>query len=343
VELLLFKIFRQTGATAQDMDCAPLDTKSGAVRKIYDVWSDDRNARSFFYDIYRSIDCHYKPSPVSNNQVIFNRKNDKTYIFNKPLDASEESAVLDLSRSVGRIVLRVNGGYVQLGTGFVIKDGLVATNCHVIDRNKLIQKRNGAWELIPSQELYIDFGENINEFTGSMMFEIKGIKAYSDTEGLDVVLLSVDTKSKVGSLALPVGVELGDQGTPTAPEAMVLVGDPDLKNPGNLEPNTYGPYQGLGYAKFIVLGAVTGWDDDHNFRTLFHIGSTMTGQSGSVIVDRSTMKVVGIHNCCESGEVDRPGPPNYMDCAKIFPNAETNQGIAITSILKDDKLAPFLR
>jgi S1-C subfamily serine protease len=180
--------------------------------------------------------------------------------------------VQPLLLSVGRI----NKGIAHVGTGFLIADGLLATNRHV-----LAALTSGSEVLRPGAARVV-FSLELNATTPSKdVVPIDGVAAIHPT--LDMVLLRV---SAPGRPAVTVAPAAAADDSP-----VVVLGFPG-KDPVN-NPLFLSGVFGDGFGvKRAALGEVL---DGTAAPTLFHDCSTTQGNSGSPVFDLNTSHVVGIH------------------------------------------------
>ena len=208
----------------------------------------------------------------------------------------EKRSVLDPAlRSVGRIELTNNVQYPWVGTGWLIGSDLgsdiIVTNAHV---GREFGMRSGAGYVfrpgIPNasvrQSARIDFREEVKP-TSAREFPITDIIWISELPGLDICLLRVARIAGVDRIDPPIQL-LTD---PVDDNAMVaVVGYPGSNNGYDPE-----PFQRL-------FGSVTG---NKRFSPGFYTGrsgdsvtydcSTLPGSSGSVVLDVTSGRAIGLH------------------------------------------------
>ena len=126
----------------------------------------------------------------------------------------------DISRTVGRILLRSRGRTVGFGTGFLVSPRLLLTNHHVLE-TKAVAGRAA---------VEFDYYERANGQSGpTILFELDPDTFYMSDEDLDFALVAVEQRSGSGDL-------LADRGwiplIPTTGKA--LVGEPVniIQHPG---------------------------------------------------------------------------------------------------------------
>lgn len=227
--------------------------------------------------------------------------------------------------------------------------GIVATNCHVLD--SLVTKENGNWQLIPEarDSLVVDFGEK-SSVSADHVFKVTGLAASPGHTGFDVAFLTVSSESISGHNSLPNALPLKKErfASPPlgAPELFVLIGYPDTRH--SIDPNvnaTYAPFRDQRFAKFAVLGGVTAVNKcQAPLDVILDTASTTEGQSGSVLIDRRTFNVIGIHDCCAtySTKQNAPHPATDFPCSTLR-TTYYNQAISSWSILADPVLGEILK
>ena len=192
----------------------------------------------------------------------------------KDLWSGFRARVAPLLYSIGRIDL--TAGNQHVGTGFLVADGLVATNRHVLGVLTL-----GSEALAPGTARIVFKQESGATNPPDQMVEIEGVAAIHPT--LDMVLLMV---KKLGRPILQVEAELAVDGVRVA-----TVGYP-AKDPKNNPLFLAGVFQNKFGFKSAALGEVL---DGTESPSLFHDCSTTQGNSGSPIFSLATGRVAGIH------------------------------------------------
>jgi len=207
------------------------------------------------------------------------------------IDAAER--VVENGQRVGRIG---KGGAAHAGTGFLVADDVVMTNCHVA---REIADADAGWELIPGPAPTVSFAPD-PDAAGAAAHEITGVIGVHDR--LDLALL------RVAGGDLPAPLELASAPpNPLEGHSAYVVGYP-ARNPRQQEPwlakLVFGDRYGI---KRLQPGAVlapevgpplserpcshltTSADVFH------HDASTLGGNSGSCVVDLATHRVIGLH------------------------------------------------
>jgi hypothetical protein len=176
--------------------------------------------------------------------------------------------------SVGRVE-RVKGGK-HIGTGFLVRDGLLATNRHVLGALTF-----GAEVLGPGSAQVTFKLEAGQTFSAHDRIPIEGVAAIHPT--LDMVLLRVP---RTGRTPVRVGAVSAAEGT-----RVVVLGHPasdTTNNPLFLAQVFPGP---MG-VKRASLGEVL---DGSASPSMYHDCSTTQGSSGSPIFDLASGQVIGLH------------------------------------------------
>lgn len=263
------------------------------------------------------------------------------------LTKTKKGELVKIARSVGRIEISLDSAeYEPIGTAFVISDGTVATNCHVIREIAEIDPQTNSWILRKHADekghtidVAIDFGTDRNHQIRNE-FKVIGVLAVPSTTGFDVGLLKVSALAADGKASLPHRLSPG-QYDPKHPE-IVVIGYPDLDHVGT-DIKDREMFRRLvereDVAKIISPGRISGPTAVHGFEILNHRASTQGGQSGSPVIELHSMNVVGVHFCCaQIGASTRSDLP----CASYpIETIEENEAIGTTGVLSDPTLSPF--
>lgn len=223
------------------------------------------------------------------------------YFSNRKLD--------DKIAAIGRI----DADDVHWGTGFVVGDGLVLTNRHVLQQIAApIPRRNGpkSWVLTKANPT-IDFADAPTSETIASKFKIlevvqagdKDIDPYLlDFTKLDAALLKVERKNGAGE-SLPSAIDLVSKGTSADLKKDVLtIGYPAA--PASLPRSANGQIDeeivdrlqeifGADYGcKYLAPGKVT----ERSGSVFFYDATTLAGCSGSAVLRTETsFDAVGLH------------------------------------------------
>jgi len=191
----------------------------------------------------------------------------------KDLWSTFRDKVRPLVGSIGRVETK-SGTHV--GTGFLVAEGVLATNRHVLGILTF-----GAEVLAPGGARIVYKQEQDQTNTPIDIAAIEGVAAIHPN--LDMVLLSV---AKQGRPALDIMPSVITDG-----ERIVTIGYPgkdEKNNPLFLS----GVFNGKFGVKRAALGEVL---DDVKSPTFFHDCSTTQGNSGSPIFSLNSAAVIGIH------------------------------------------------
>jgi S1-C subfamily serine protease len=218
-----------------------------------------------------------RPAPFSHGGQLDDLPDQKEHNLYPP-DLKDQwsrfrELVNPLLYSIGRINL---GSGTHIGTGFLVGDGVLATNRHVLDDLTL-----GTEVLMAGQSRVVFQREDRATDKPEHIVDIDDVLSIHDH--LDMVLLSVR------KLGRPV-VEI-DPAPVTEGHRIAAIGYPandEVRNPlfvGPIFQNRFG-------VKRAALGEVL---DGVKSPNLFHDCSTLGGNSGSPLFSLATGKVVGIH------------------------------------------------
>jgi glutamyl endopeptidase len=180
--------------------------------------------------------------------------------------------------SVGRI--ERDGVFKIFGTGFMVADGVVMTNKHVVV--KFAENNGTEWSF--TEKVRIDFTAE-HDIAGSNRFRIDKVLGVHPT--FDLAMLGVEVPS---GTAQPPALKL----VAKAPEVIAdrevaAIGFPTFDpGAGNLS-----VFQNTFNVKRLQPGKTTGVKPGG--KTLFHDCSTSGGNSGSCLVDPKTGHVLGLH------------------------------------------------
>lgn len=218
-----------------------------------------------------------RPVLLVRNGALPELPRDPAHDLHSPEDRARWEAFRQIAgpivASVGRIE-RENGDHV--GTGFLVRPGVLATNRHVLS-----QLTYGSETLLPSRPARISFGRE-EGVPGNLqdVVTISGVVAVHPE--LDVALLSVPVQQR----SLPaMSREPLKEGTPVA-----VIGYPaqDNQNPSFLKP----VFNGIYGVKRVAIGELL---DGGSGESAHHDCSTTQGNSGSPLLSLETGQVVAIH------------------------------------------------
>ena len=221
--------------------------------------------------------------------------------------------------AVGRIEVEGNGDGPVAGTGFLIRENVIATNAHVAAQfaeksgSKFVFRLNVGGE---EMEASIDFLEEAGG-DESLEFEITGIFHFETDNLPDVAFLEVAPRS--GRKVLPEPLEFYT-GEVKPGQFVVAIGYPERdtreKHARELEA-IFGDVFGK---KRVSPGEIRRVERD----AIVHDCSVLRGSSGSPMIDVQTGKVVGIHSKGEFLEdnfaVPAPAASAVLD--KVVPSPQ---------------------
>lgn len=206
----------------------------------------------------------------------------------------DTDAVRDMIRtaagSVGRLEVVGHPRLAYVGTAFVVGEGLVLTNRHVAEH--FVQGTGRGLTFMPGRDdLRVDFKRDVT-MRGRERVQVVGVEWVHPL--WDAALLRLEHTEGRAPLTLDADA---------APEALegrplAIIGFPyrdprnDTRTQDELFRHIYGvkrlqPGDGLGALEIASFGRVVG--------TLGHDASTLGGNSGSVVLDLSTGRAVGLH------------------------------------------------
>lgn len=191
----------------------------------------------------------------------------------KDLWSGFRAKVAPLLYSIGRVELAAGK---HIGTGFLVADGLVATNRHVLGALTL-----GSEALAPGTARIVFQQEAGATNPAAQIVALEGVAAIHPK--LDMVLLTV---KKLGRPILEV------EGAPAADGLSVATLGYPANDPANNPLFLSGVFQNKFGVKCAALGEVL---DGTESPALFHDCSTTQGNSGSPIFSLATGQVAGIH------------------------------------------------
>jgi S1-C subfamily serine protease len=215
----------------------------------------------------------------------------------KDLHTPHRNAIRKQLPSVGRIDIETEAGRRMNGTGFVVGNGLVLTNRHVVAypgkpwMHFGAQSPSGKWKLIAARKPTIDFKME-HGVAGTRRFRVVGIAGVHDT--YDAALLRVAGESEEDAkhpLPPPAKIGTGEPG-----EAARLyttgypAGDSTGATPKAVLDEVFG---GVFEVKRLAPGQLMA---DFGEEGVFsHDCTTLGGNSGSCVVDLAAGRVVGLH------------------------------------------------
>jgi len=214
-----------------------------------------------------------RPVPLSQQGALANLQPDVAPSF--PDWPTFQESVKPNLYSIGRIDLFPKEG---IGTGFLVSDGIVVTNKHVLD---VLSKGTGVLE---KGQGVMRFKFEAGIADDEVPTNITGVVAVHDE--LDIALLKVEkqkfTKARKPLTVDPKPVESG--------HPVVAIGypfDDSKRNPLFIS--------ALFGGKFGVKRAAPGEVSSTGPQSIYHDCSTLGGNSGSPVLSMKTARVVGLH------------------------------------------------
>ncbi|MDX6404595.1 MAG: serine protease Do [Blastocatellia bacterium] len=211
-----------------------------------------------------------RPAPLAQNGELQELNQDFKEVF--PNWDSFRQSVKPFLYSIGRINTLPDEG---VGTGFLVADGILVTNKHVLDKLS-----TGTYVLEKGQAV-VDFKHEYDSATEPPV-DIIGVRAVHQT--LDMVLLEL-AKTDSGRPPLKVSTTVATPG-----QQVVAIGYPFNDTFDN--PQFVGAIFGN---DFGVKRAAPGEVVELGKQSLFHDCSTLGGNSGSPVISMDTVNVLGLH------------------------------------------------
>jgi hypothetical protein len=203
--------------------------------------------------------------------------------------------------SVGRIGVPGIPHLPYAGTGFMVAEDAVMTNCHVA-RVFSQHEADGHWSFQPGLEANLDFVEDPDarpaDAASPRSVRIEGVIGIHPA--LDLALLRV-----TDGLAKPLPIMSRDPGRLEGRNVYVLgYPAPDYRNDAAIQRSIFGDRY---FVKRLQPGAAMAPPADATIRmepcssgaepddVMFHDASTLGGNSGSCVVDLDSNQVIGLH------------------------------------------------
>jgi hypothetical protein len=210
------------------------------------------------------------------------------------------------AESVGRIGVPALPQVPYAGTGFMVAEDVVMTNCHVA----MVFSQSaseGDWSLRTGLEPNLDFLDDPDaQRTGSASHpDVRIDDVIGIHPELDLALLRVTPPEAGNGLAKPLTIMSQDPG-PLAGRNLYVLGypAPDHRNNPTVQRSIFGDRF---FVKRLQPGAVMAPPPGARIRikpcsmgaepskVVFHDASTLGGNSGSCVVDLDTGQVIGLH------------------------------------------------
>jgi hypothetical protein len=254
-------------------------------------------------------------------------------------------ALATTAQSVGRLLytdkLSFNRGqpnWILAGTVFVSNAGTVATACHVISN---MVNLSGSKPVLDDDNIVavVDFGTSIKP---NKLIRVTSVAAVGDLQGLDIAFLKIENSDGIAPLKFAANSQ--------HPEQVFVLGYPELSDlndqscsAANLDDTTkYFCQLHKDNPDVIKIGSpgTTHWDQAHfPFDIVTYNAPTRFGQSGSPILDASSLQVIGIHYCCTGLSTGQ----ERLNCATSHVATVTwNEGISGSTIAKSQFLRQFI-
>jgi endonuclease G len=214
-----------------------------------------------------------RPVPLSRQGALDN-------LFDEVADAFPDwggfqNSVKPFLYSIGRIDVAPKEG---IGTGFLVSDGVLVTNKHVLD---ILSRGTGALE---KGQGVVRFKYESGMPDDEKPADIIGVLAVHDS--LDIALLKVEKQELTKTRqALTLDLNPVADGHPVC--AIGYPFDDPKRNPLFIT--------ALFEGKFGVKRAAPGEVAGHGKQTFFHDCTTLGGNSGSPILSMKTAQVIGLH------------------------------------------------
>lgn len=234
--------------------------------------------------------------------------------------------------------------YAQWGTAIQIADDAILTSCHQLE-SLVDTDEHGNWRLKPmekSEDLRVDFGERDDQFDCGNEYKVTGLLWLPDEEGFDVAVLRIAPDDHCARRPLSRHGEFKIAPSGDDKREVAVIGYPDFHHP--LDPcaeAAFEPYKLQGDAKFVSLGCaqdISKMDScaASDKGTLLHTATTTMGESGSIVIDRGTRAVIGLHVCCSYPQDNAYGQPpeSQLKCANLK-RTQDNQAISVCKLLSD--------
>ncbi len=192
-------------------------------------------------------------------------------------------------RSVGRIEVAGHPARDWIGTGFLVGDGVIMTNRHVV-KEFSARELDGRWLFEPGMLPRIDYTEDLGMVDAAefALTEVIGVH-----ETLDMALLRVAQQSSNG-LPAPAPLPLASHGpTPAAGRSVYIVGYPAWDGHRNDPDQMRRIFANIYSVKRLQPGTLLNVYPEHSRFT--HDCSTLGGNSGSCVIDLDMNMVIGLH------------------------------------------------
>ena len=223
--------------------------------------------------------------------------------FHRPQDFEDSEQIaqrLDTARpvvqptipSVGRIDLR-NGWQPWVGTGWVVRPGIVATNCHVAEEFAERGEKGFVFKQYhssPPIAATLDWHHEFGRFTESR-FRVREVLWMEPRDSADVALLRIADRGE-DEEEQPPPLPLLTESDLRLGMWVSVIGYPG-RSPFNNPADQQRIFDGIYEVKRLAPGKVTSLNAAQGL--LHHDATTLGGNSGSAVVDLESGKVAAIH------------------------------------------------
>jgi Trypsin-like peptidase domain len=216
------------------------------------------------------------------------------------------ASIKSTAASVGRIGVRGLPQLPYAGTGFMVAEDVVMTNCHVA--MVFAQSRDdGEWSFQAGLEANLDFFEDpdARRTDGAASSVLRIDDVIGIHPALDLALLRVAPPDAGDAVAKPLTLMAEDPGPLEGRNVYVLgYPAPDYRNDRAVQRSIFGDRY---FVKRLQPGAAMAVPSEATIRmepcstgaepndVMFHDASTLGGNSGSCVVDLDSNQVIGLH------------------------------------------------
>ncbi len=231
--------------------------------------------------------------------------------------------IVEAATSVGRVQANLPG-FPYLGTGFLVADDVLMTNCHVA--RLFSEQANGSWQISEGRQPTVDFADN-PDADPPVEFAIEAVLGIH--ERLDLALLRLASDGGGAAKPKPLTV-MSEAPDPFENRQVYVVGypAPDPRNDPVVMRQIFGD---IYFVKRLEPGALLASSagpviaeapcsaQTQAADVIYHDASTLGGNSGSCVIDLETNQVLGLH------------------FAGLY--TKYNQGVALWTLTEDPLLA----
>ena len=198
-------------------------------------------------------------------------------------------------KSVGRIELENHGSMPWVGTGWAVRDGIIATNRHVAKVFSWNNGKNLVFKPVSTSTAILKPSVDFNRELYSSLtvsFEIEKVLYLANDSDPDLALLKVK-KVNSKSQSFPNLIELDTNISTKINKDIVVIGYPAYDSRTGSIADMDRIFNNIYECKRVQPGILTRVLDLNNFQ---HDCSTLGGNSGSPIIDIETGYALGIHS-----------------------------------------------